>query len=284
MKKQIPIHRIKQRVDLGLEVMRLSDDGVREMLEELDIHRDDSYVFLLIEKGEGSMVVDFIDVPFLAGHVYYIAPGQVHYGIRTENAESVVVSVATDRVPKGYREVFEGNLLLQQPRRVGPDEFKQCQAMAGLLYDQFHKDREAPFFHQLIQSLLHSYMCLFAGIYASPEDDLKKTSRPFQITQQFKRLFKEKFRIEKSPSFYAAELHISEVYLNEVIKSVTGFNVTHWLMGEVISEAKRLLIYSEASVKEISYQLGYDDHAYFSRLFKKQTNVTPSEFRDNYLK
>jgi AraC family transcriptional regulator, transcriptional activator of pobA len=67
-------------------------------------------------------------------------------------------------------------------------------------------------------------------------------------------------------------------------ESIPGFNVTHWLMNEVMLEAKRLLIYSQANVKEIAYRLGYEDHAYFSRLFKKQTGLTPSGFRDDYLK
>lgn len=284
MKNQIPIHKLQERVDIGLEARRLSDEGVREMLEDLDVHRDDNYIFLLIEKGQGSMMVDFVEVPLSAGHVYYVAPGQIHYCVQSRNAESIFVAVATDRIPIEYRDVFEGNLLLQQPLKLDPGEFKQYLVMATLLYDQCRQDREAPFYHSLIQSLLHSYLCLFARTYTSSGAGIKRTSRPFQITQQFKRLLTEKIRVEKSPSYYAKELHISEVYLNEVVKGLTGFNVTYWLMSEVIIEARRLLIYSNANVKEIANSLGYEDHAYFSRLFKKQTNFTPSEFRANYLK
>jgi AraC family transcriptional activator of pobA len=284
MKKHIPVNKIQDRADLSLEVGHTTDDGVQEMLETLDVHRDDSYIFLLIEKGEGSAIVDFVEVFLPAGHIYYIAPGQVHHRIRTNGGEASFVSVAADMVPKNYREVFEGNLLLQQPCQLAPDELKSCQSMVHLLYDQFRKDREAPFYHQLMQSLLHSFLCLFASVYATSDIGTKRTLRPFQITQQFKRLLSEKIGSEKSPSFYAEALHISEIYLNEAVKSVTGFNVTHWLMNEVMLEAKRLLTYSQANVKEIAWQLGYADHAYFSRLFKKQTSLTPSEFRDNYLK
>ena len=49
-------------------------------------------------------------------------------------------------------------------------------------------------------------------------------------------------------------------------------------------EAKRLLYYSEQNVKEIAHALGYDDHAYFSRLFKKSESVTPLSFRAAYRK
>jgi len=284
MKKNITIHKIQNRTDIGLEVGRISDNGVREMIEGLDVHRDDNYIFLFLEKGTGSAVIDFVNLELPMEHIFYIAPGQVHHHIRTNGAEASFVSVAADQVPKIYREVFERNLLIQQPCKLDADELKQCRSMTSLLYDQFRKRKDAPFYHQLMQSLLNSYLCLFAGIYAAAGGDTKRASRPFQITREFKQLLAEKIKEERSPSYYAGQLYISEVYLNEAVKSITGFNVTYWLMNEVMLEAKRLLLYSQGNVKEIASQLGYEDHAYFSRLFKKQTGFTPSQFRDNYLK
>jgi AraC family transcriptional activator of pobA len=53
-------------------------------------------------------------------------------------------------------------------------------------------------------------------------------------------------------------------------------------MQEVVLEAKRLLYYSRLNVKEIAYELGYEDHTYFSRLFKQNTEMTPLAFRRIY--
>lgn len=63
---------------------------------------------------------------------------------------------------------------------------------------------------------------------------------------------------------------------------ITGFSVSHWIHHEIVLEAKRLLYHSEYSVKEIAHELGYEDHAYFSRLFKEVVRQTPGEFRRRY--
>jgi AraC family transcriptional regulator, transcriptional activator of pobA len=94
----------------------------------------------------------------------------------------------------------------------------------------------------------------------------------------------DRIKHEKRPAFYADQLNISETYLNEAVKEITGFTATYWLMNEVMVEAKRLLAYSRLSVKEIANDLGYDDHTYFSKLFKKVSQVTPTDFRSAYLR
>ena len=59
---------------------------------------------------------------------------------------------------------------------------------------------------------------------------------------------------------------------------------TEWVNVTIILEAKRLLRSTTSTVKEIAHELGFEDHAYFSRLFRKSTNMTPLEFRTKILK
>jgi len=102
------------------------------------------------------------------------------------------------------------------------------------------------------------------------------------ITLEFRQLVTQRFKTMKSPADYAEAMHLSLSYLNEIVKETTGFPVSYWIQQEVILEAKRLLYYSQCSVKEIAFELGYEDHTYFSRLFKKQAGQTPGEFRAGY--
>jgi len=78
------------------------------------------------------------------------------------------------------------------------------------------------------------------------------------------------------------KFYFSLSYLNEAVKETTGFTVSHWIQQQIMLEAKRLLYYSECSAKEIAHELGYEDHTYFSRLFKKTVGRTPIEFRGLY--
>ena len=86
---------------------------------------------------------------------------------------------------------------------------------------------------------------------------------------------------EKSPSAYAGMLNITEGYLNEAVRRVTGMNVSAYIRSQVVTEAKRELMYTSLSAKEIAYSLGYDDYVYFSKLFKKAAGVSPVEYRKN---
>jgi YesN/AraC family two-component response regulator len=77
---------------------------------------------------------------------------------------------------------------------------------------------------------------------------------------------------------------LSSYYLNEAIKKTTGLSVGDYIRNEIVLQAKRLLFYTNLSVKEIASSLGYDDYAYFTRLFTKSAGVSPTQFKAHYRK
>ena len=80
-------------------------------------------------------------------------------------------------------------------------------------------------------------------------------------------------------SEYASELAVTADYLNKVLKNITGISAKEHIQNKLVTEAKRLLIFSNISNKELSYQLGFDEAAHFNNFFKKMTGLTPTEFR-----
>lgn len=282
--KRIPVHKLQDRASIGLEVGHTANRGKKEELEALDIHRDDNYIFLLIEKGSGSIMVDFKDVELNKQDMYFVAPGQVHHRVRIGGGEAWFASVTPSLIPKDYTKIFESSLLLQRPCALDKPSFIQCRQIMQLLGAQYESDPNDDFYRPLTYALLNSFLCAVARAYLAPAAINASASRPLQITLKFRKALAEKFKIEKSPSFYAQFLNISEIYLNEAVKKITGFTVTYWIMSEVMLEARRLLCYSQLNVKEIAHQLGYEDHTYFSRLFKKVIKTTPLAFRISYLK
>jgi AraC-like DNA-binding protein len=87
--------------------------------------------------------------------------------------------------------------------------------------------------------------------------------------------------------FYAGKLDISSKRLNQILKEKLGKTGTQIIHDRIILEAKRLIIHSEHTIKEIAYELGFSDRPYFSRFFKKQTGQTAEEFQkqaQNHLK
>jgi AraC-like DNA-binding protein len=85
--------------------------------------------------------------------------------------------------------------------------------------------------------------------------------------------------LNRNIDFYADKLSISSKRLNQILKEKlqkTGMQLIH---DRIILEAKRQIIHSEHTIKEIAYLLEFKDHPYFSRFFKQHTSQTPEEFK-----
>jgi AraC family transcriptional activator of pobA len=282
--KTIPVHKIRDRVENGFEIHYTGTEELRRAGDKLGVHRDDHYIFFMIESGSAEINVDFCDIILPGQSVYYLLPGQVHHRINTRDAKGWFMAVDTGLIAKEFREIFEDHLLMQKPYQLTDERYLQCYKLLHLLNDTHKSNSNEPFYLQNVYALLNSFLATVAASYSKLCTAEKGQSRPKQIAQDFKRLLSENFITEKSPTAYAQMLNISGAYLNESLNKITGMPVSYWITHEVMLEAKRLLYYTQLTVKEIAHQLGYDDHTYFSRLFKSTVNKTPLEFRDSYHK
>ncbi len=285
VKEYIPLHRLEEQTDQGFRLERVD---VMQLEAEQDaarhLHRDDHYIFILQEKGYSQVMVDF--APFTASDhtIFFIRPCQPHQYINwVRDTEGWFLAMDPGLVPDMYRAVLEDPLLLQKPLEIDPELTRlitQCLEVADTIQNQ----PGSIYSKQVVYSLLKSFVGMMTDVYSklgdSPED--KQPSRFRTITQDFRKLLSGRYKELKSPGEYASELHLSLSYLNEAVKETTGNTVSYWIQQEIVLEAKRLLYYSSCSVKEIAHVLGYDDHAYFSRLFKKTTGRTPGAFRQSY--
>jgi AraC family transcriptional activator of pobA len=287
-KKDIPIHQLKERASSGLQMVRYDlgdlESGEDEEDESFGAHRDDHYLFFLMEEGEAALMIDFQEMRFVPNTLYYVLPGQVHHRIRSTSAVGWFLAVDTLLVPPDYRKIFENQLLLQKPYLLTPVQMEERKTLLHLLLERYNGDEQSTFYLPLMHSLLQSFIGLVAVCYAGANNPNLKISRPMELSQQFKKLLADQVQTEKSPSAYAAMLNVSETYLNEALKKTTGLSVSYWILNEVMLEAKRMLYYSDQNVKQIAHNLGYEDHAYFSRLFKKAEGTTPLTFRGCYHK
>jgi len=84
-------------------------------------------------------------------------------------------------------------------------------------------------------------------------------------------------------AMFAAELHLSPRYLSDLLKQETGKTAMDLIQIFLISEAKNLLNSGEHSVAQIAFLLGFENPPYFSRFFKKETGISPKQFRKQYL-
>lgn len=100
-----------------------------------------------------------------------------------------------------------------------------------------------------------------------------------ELVHQFKRLLKKNFISKKQVADYASELCVTPNYLNKTVKKITGFTASYHIQQQIILEAKRQVIHSNGSMKEIAYFLGFDNLAHFSKFFKNNSGMNFTSFR-----
>jgi AraC family transcriptional activator of pobA len=283
----IPLHRLEETTTDGFLLKKLlheHDLGQQEAIF-LGAHRDDHYLFLVVDKGLSKGMVDFQQFSMKGNTLLFILPGQVHkYSRVSTDTEGWFLAMDAGLIPDEFRAVLEDPLLSIRP--ISPEA--HCMEQMGRCLElAFDLDQQpaSSYSKRAVYSLLTTFVAMMTNIYAQQRDiPIGKRSRPQVITRDFRALLTREYKQLKSPGDYAAALHLSLSYLNEAVKEATGCTVTYWIQQEIVLEAKRLLYHSSCSVKEVAYELGYEDPTYFSRLFKKAVGKTPGDFREQYRK
>ncbi|MDE6089772.1 MAG: AraC family transcriptional regulator [Duncaniella sp.] len=283
MTRSIPIHYLNEDSTFDSEVLHLTPVSVRTMkLGDYDDHIDDCYTIILVTKGCGSADIDFHTVPMSQGQLGIIAPGQIHSNINIKECVIWMLRMSPEMMDDDYRYQLDEYAMTGNPVML-PEEtiVLLCEALEFLSKLMASMNDRQP-----MKSVLFNMLNVVLGIITPRilNGQAKSPLRSTEITVKFKQMLPKFVRRQKKPSFYANELCISEVYLNEVVKKTTGMTPSGWINVAILLEAKRMIRSTTLTVKEIANNLGFEDHAYFSRLFKKSTNMTPLEFRNTILK
>ncbi|WP_343659190.1 helix-turn-helix domain-containing protein [Chryseobacterium sp.] len=260
---------------------QIAEDNI---LMDKGIHRDSHYIFTCMESGHVKMMVDFKTVEAKGPALFCVLPGQVHQGLLMNNISGWFVAVKAELVPDTVRSFFDESLVEIQPLFIDKNLIERISTTADILHSSYtHEMLSSKEGFLVAQSLLNAFLGMFTMLYSQNNiSHGSNESRALQLSRAFRILIRQQFKTLKSPSEYAELLNITRGYLTETVREVTGKPAQHWIHQEILIEAKRLLVFTNLSVKEVAYELGYSDHTYFSRLFSKLENQSPSEFRNQH--
>ena len=142
--------------------------------------------------------------------------------------------------------------------------------------DKFHYD------------ILRNYLHLF--LLQSEREKRKqgfkeiKPSADLSYLMLFKEVLEKRFKKYRSINRYASELSIPVNRLNKASFQTIGKSPKQLIDERILLEAKRLLAHSTLSIKEIAFELGFDEPTNFIKYFRKHNHITPAEFRQKMLK
>lgn len=252
------------------------------MHKEYSNHRHSFYELVFIEKGTGTHQVDFVDYRIAAPTLFCISPGQVHNFDRGNIERGVVIIFEKEFV---YRETPDAAFLIrfaflsnQMPDiRLDSQDENNFFACISIINGELKLER--PDFETIRSAL----KIMLAGVLRSGRKELEKSmlaeSQHKKTFFDFVWLIEEHYNKNHDVSFYADKLFLTAKHLNEMVRSATGETAIQTIHGRIVVEAKRLLFYSEHSIKEIADRLGFEDASYFSRFFTRHTGTSPSGFQ-----
>ena len=241
------------------------------------------YVLIWCSAGAATVTVDEKELKLKAHDVLTITSGQIHYIKKPGKAKGSILEFTYDFFCKNDSDielVFQNGLFchfdLNEVIAMGNDETIETQL--GLI----RQELETKPYQYLIT--IHSRIeLILVAINRAKLNRGDEIWKPDALFLKFLDLVRANFEHNYPVSQFAKMLGTTESKLNEQSKLHTGRTAQNVIYGLIASEAKRLLIYQNLSVKEVAYQLGFSDPFYFSNFFKKHTSVSPKSYQDKYV-
>lgn len=156
------------------------------------------------------------------------------------------------------------------------------------IFDEYHSENKDKFLfiQALTQLLLLLSKRYFDKTELTHENSTANRTTDIVLLSRFQCLVSTMLTNEDSDtkarktSFYADKLHVHPNYLNTVVKRITGNTASDFIQSQLISSAKSLLIQTQLSSKEVAYKLHFEEPTHFNAFFKKNTGMTPQQFRE----
>ena len=241
-------------------------------------HRHSFYLLVLFTNGSGIHEIDFDRYEIKPGSLFVLQPGQMHHWELSDDIEGYIVFYSQEiyNLHFGNRKIEEYPFY-QSVRNIPEIIFGKNELASILPYFELMTNGQDN--ASILLNLLDCIHIEIAKKYTAESNHIVHSYN--HKIQQFETILEHHYKAEKSPSFYASKMNITLKHLNRISKDILDKTVTELITARVLLEAKRLLINPKKSISQVAAELGFENYSYFTKLFKKQSGITPSEFRSS---
>ena len=258
---------------------------IKKFVEYPDIskpRRLRKYVLAWCSKGSVTVVVDEKELKLKEHEVVTITSGQIHYLKNCTRADGFILEFTLDFFCKNDNDIeliFHNGLFCHfSLNEVIPiPNHRSIHTQLELIYEELGSES-----YQHLVSIHSRIELILVEINRAKLRRGDEIWKPDALFLKFLELVRANFEKNYPLSQIATMLGTTEAKLNEQSKLHTGRTAQNVIYGLIASEAKRLLIYQNLSVKQVAYQLGFNDPFYFSNFFKKHTKHSPKSYQAKY--
>jgi len=253
-------------------------------------HKHNFQEIIFIESGEGKHRIDDEIYILNTNTFYLIGKGQVHEFIEGQNLKGYLLRFLDNFIPpsslnsnNAFNSTLLNSIVSANELQVPEPQIIYYKSILDNLFYEFEENKRDYAKVQIIQHLLLALLNKLERRVRSLSKELiiKTADRETKMFHSFLLLLEENYKSHHDISFYVNELLIDKRKLASTCKTFSQKTPKQILNERLMVEAKRMLLYTSNSSKEIAFGLGYDDPAYFSRFFRNYYDISPRNFREN---
>lgn len=239
------------------------------------------YVLVYCTSGRLDIMIDEKEFKLTSGQLITITSGQVHNINKSSKAKGFILEFTLDFFCKNDNDIeliFHNGLFCH---------FAMNEVVAvnkSIIENQLNNISEEldkkPY--QYLISIHSRIELILVEINRAKVKRGDEIWKPDALFLKYLEAVRNNFEHNYPISQFAKMLGTTEIKLNELAKVHAGKTAQNVIYGLLTSEAKRLLTYGDLSVKEVAYQLGFNDPFYFSNFFKKQTKLSPKLYKEKF--
>ncbi|PWG05936.1 helix-turn-helix domain-containing protein [Polaribacter aquimarinus] len=247
--------------------------------------QQNAYAIYWIQEGKGTYNIDFEQYNFEDNVLFFLSPGQVF----TVDSEQIKTAYKLTFVRDFYciqthdKEVACNGILfnnIYETPFVKPckKDTQKLQFILESLIEEFQQNETAQY--DMLQAYLKQF--IINSVRVKKENHVIKEDTETRLFKDFSLLVEQNFRTLHSVTDYANRLGVSPKSITKHFQKMGAKTPSDFIKNRILLEAKRLLIYTDKNVKEIAFELGFNDPAYFSRFFTKAISKPPLQFKKEY--
>ncbi|HRO44481.1 AraC family transcriptional regulator [Agriterribacter sp.] len=248
-----------------------------------DLHRHNFFFVLLIQSGKGIHEIDFTPHRVTDKSVFFLRPGQVHQLQLKAGTQGYLMEFDTEFYHPSDK------LSTQRLRKASNKNFCEFESnrfqRLGFFLDNIFEEciNKQEGYKDAIRAALELFFIEYVRQSENPESNTVSSSGyTMERLEEFTELLEKNIATQKQVAYYTGEMNLSSYQLNEITKKTMGKTASTLIDEYILLEAKRYLLATPRQVKDIAWDLGYEDPSYFIRFFKKQTGLTPELFRQKF--
>ncbi len=253
-------------------------------------HRHDFFEVLYLSKGSGNHIIDGNKYEINPPCIFFLSPGQAHKIEFSSDIEGFIFIFTSEfylinqsnqnrliEFPFFYT-IKQDNPPLQLSRK------EDILFLENLLQQGIAEIKKGENYSiELLRSILDLILTFCSTLYKSDENHFTK-GKGHIVVKKFFQLVEEYYHQNISVAHYADKLAITPNHLTQTVTLLTGKTSSQIIKSKQILEIKRLLVHTNLSVTEIAMKLNFSDQSYFAKFFKRETGMSPLQYRTKALK